>query len=169
MRAILIVCVAALGLAACRPGAVSRAASAADDPTPVPAGAVSAAVNAANRPGDGQGLPERTYACRIWQPTYSGPMLDTQEEDRPYGAMTITADRYRLVLESGAVTEGSYALAADRSLSWSGDLGLIDDAPRRVTGSRFTTFDDVLNLVFDFAPATDGPVPHTQVICRAKR
>jgi len=95
-------------------------------------------------------------------------MLASQEEDRPYGAMVITGDDYRLTLEDGTEHRGRYAMAGDRSLTWDGDLGRIDDAPRRIVKSAFATYDDVVNFYIDFDPPTDGPVPHSQVICRAK-
>ena len=112
-------------------------------------------------------LPDRHYRCRIWHPAYSGPALESREEDQPYGTLNIVGDRYLLVLEGGSRTEGRYRLASDRTIEWQGDLGQIDDAPRRVVGSRLTAYDDTLNLVFDFDPPTQGSVPRSQLICRA--
>lgn len=112
--------------------------------------------------------PGLDYACDIWEPEYSGPMLESQEERRAYGALSVRGDRYRLALEDGRVAEGRLTVDADARLGWDGDLGTIDDAPRRVTAARLTAYDDVANLVFDFAPPTEGPIPHRQVICRAR-
>ena len=38
---------------------------------------------------------------------------------------------------------------------------------RAIETGQATAYDTTANLVFDFEPATDGPVPHRQVICRA--
>lgn len=111
--------------------------------------------------------PALDYACDIWEPEYSGPMLETQHERAAYGALAVTGGRYRLALADGSATEGALSVGPNAALRWDGDLGLIDDAPRRVTGARLTAYDTTANLVFDFEPPTDGPVPHRQVICRA--
>lgn len=111
--------------------------------------------------------PALTYACEIWEPEYSGPALETQQERAAYGSLAVDDGRYRLTLADGSTAEGALSVGPDAALRWDGDLGLIDDAPRRVTRARLTAYDTTANLVFDFEPPTDGPVPHRQVICRA--
>lgn len=111
--------------------------------------------------------PALDYACDIWEPEYEGPMLESQHERAAYGVLSVTGGRYSLALTNGRTAEGSLSVDPDAGLTWDGDLGLIDDAPRRVTGARLTAYGTTANLVFDFEPPTDGPVPHRQVICRA--
>ena len=121
-------------------------------------------VQAAIESGQAPGL---DYACDIWEPEYDGPMLESQHERAAYGTLSVMDGRYRLTLADGQSREGTLAVEEGAALRWDGDLGLIDDAPRRVTGARLTAYDTTANLVFDFEPPTDGPVPHRQVICRA--
>ena len=111
--------------------------------------------------------PELAYACDIWEPQYAGPALEAQPERAAYGTLSVHGDRYELVLADGQSTQGTLSVGPGGTLSWTGDLGSIDDAPRHVTRARLTAYDDVANLAFDFEPPTEGPVPHRQVICRA--
>ena len=102
-------------------------------------------------------LPQLEYDCVLIGPD--------EDDDRPYGRLGVVNDRYTLVLKGGGREEGGMTLAEDRSIRWDGDLGGIDDAPRRVTGGRVNTEDATVELAFDVSPADDAG--RDQVVCRA--
>ena len=103
-------------------------------------------------------LPQLEYDCVL--------IGADEDDDRPYGRLGIVNDRYTLVLKGGGRQEGSATLEADRTIRWEGDLGGIDDQPRRVTAGRVNTEGSTVELAFDFSPADDAG--HSQMVCRAE-
>jgi len=99
-------------------------------------------------------LPQRDYVCR----------LTGGERSAPYGVLGVAADRYTLVAKGGGREEGAMTLDADRTVTWDGDLGQIDD-DRRVSSARLNSEGDTLELSFGFSPALDG---HDRLVCTAE-
>ena len=106
--------------------------------------------------------PSLVYDCDIWHPRNN--TIEAYAA-RDYERLTVRGPRYTFALAEGAPAAGELRTDAGRKLSWTGDLGLVDDPPRRITSARLTTYDDVVNLVWDFEPPR-GPGGHHQVICR---
>lgn len=103
-------------------------------------------------------LPQLDYDCRL--------IGADEGADRPYGRLGIVNDRYTLILKGGGRQEGEMTLRENRAIAWEGDLGAIDDQPRRVTRARLNTQGSTVEAAFDFRPADDAG--HDQVVCRAE-
>ena len=107
-----------------------------------------------------QGLaPAGDYACRLRDP-------DLPASEAPYGSLSIRGSAYRLRTIDGRTHAGALHSTPAGRLIWDGRLGVIDTEPRRVSRAQTHARDEELSLVFDFTPATQGPPPQTQVICR---
>lgn len=104
--------------------------------------------------------PAGDYVCVLRDPdTPAGA-------DAPYGALSVRGDAYRLRLTGGGALAGVLHATPAGQLIWNGPLGPVDADPRRVSRARASGADDILSLVFDFAPALPGPPPRTQLVCR---
>jgi hypothetical protein len=146
-------------------GAVTLGSCGADpEPTGPDLSASSPAAKAAAAATTRREAPSLVYDCDIWH-----PQTNTIEDfaARQYGVLTVQGSSYAFALEQGGAASGTLQVDAERKLSWTGDLGLIDDPPRRVTRAALTTYDDVVNLVWDFVPVIKE-TGHYQVICRGK-
>lgn len=154
MRQLALAMTAALGLAACdisatrdRPGSEGE-----------PRREAGSAEDLAARMAERGRLPQLEYDCVL--------LGADQADDRPYGALGLVNDRYTLILKGGGREEGQMTLRANRTIAWEGDLGSIDDAPRRITRARLNTQGSTVEAAFDFRPPDDAG--HDQVVCRAE-
>lgn len=105
-------------------------------------------------------LPQLEYVCFLIGPD--------EGSDKPYGRLGVVNTRYTLIAKGGGRLEGDMTLNADHTVAWEGDLGMIDDAPRRVTGARVNAEGQTVEIAFDFSPATEDEAAHNQVVCRAE-
>ena len=83
-----------------------------------------------------------------------------------HGTMRVRGAAYQLRTVDGRVHVGSLHSTPAGRLIWNGRLGVIDSVPRQVSAAQTYARDDQLTLVFDFSPATLGPPPQTQMVCR---
>jgi hypothetical protein len=106
-----------------------------------------------------QGLvPPGDYACVLRDP-------DRPVQTDGYGQLSVRAAAFRLERPGAARQSGTLHATPAGQLIWNGPLGPIDAEPRHVSRARVSASEDVVSLIFDFAPALGAPRPATQAVC----